>query len=1205
MPVSSMQISGLIGGQQAMFANNMAYSQQLSGAFGTGPAGGMQPMQNPYPGASYGYPGGWENAGNFGNAATQAVGMGASMAPIGMGAVSLGGMMAGGRMGWLDPFTGTARAFSAGSGGLGNIGSHVAAGRFGSAAARIGLGTAAGLATGGLYMAGAAAVTGAASSVYEGAQLVNDVSSMSRRFGPSFGTPGARPGGQMARGQIQGVVDVLHELASESVIASVTDVTKLLDRFSRMGQLTGITNAVDFKRRFSDLVKQVDSVAKVLGTSLEEAAPLVTSMRSMGMWRPSDIMGTAYAMRQVGPQAAPALMASMQTGAQQSWAQGGTLGAGAATGRQAFLNVQAAGRLGVMNDQFITEMTGGTGGVEGQAMVAGQITGTMSRFTQHPMGQLMMAGLGEMKDGEFTGRMDEALMAKFKSGQISTDELQRMGMGRVQKGGKGGRAAATSFMMRRSMMGQEMAATGGPEAMGMAVQQIIKKGHFEDDSEAVQARVLQNVLNVDEKTAYMWARYSANMPAINENNARAARDNINDQFRELDRKLNHSFEGFKIAMTKRSESFWRPFKEFGGRLTTEIASSVENWFQSTVMGYQRPIAMGELEKGNILAGMGVGGGAAYMSKVQASGFNPATMGVRDLDSTLMQKIRGDSGLGELVGAAGMGRAASGNMAVGEMKAGDRFVTGVDVERFVRGAVSRSRDRTAEGAGLKLDDPETAQSLGILKSELRMMMLDPAQSNRLRTLKKQSGNNPVEYQRQVLELMTSGSGRGSQAMQKLLKGKVGTMDEKFNILAVASEMAGGGPSDMNLDWDKAGEVTLNAYGLSNNPKELERLANESADTAAELIQKAQARSYESTTGKKFGGLGWGGLVGGIVGGVGGMLIGGPMGAVIGFTGGATAGKAIFSGANALGAAVRGGLGKEEIRTMMLDSELGPELEKWLKAGMPQNDESNKFVKAAMNGDRAASGVLAAISSMSKEERDQLAEAARSGNLKKGAIALEERRTTTQELGKTELASIDSMRTQLKAETFREYRKILELDASGSLSQQDTAERAAVELAKVAGEGDLKALMGTTGRGRQIATMASVNKMKMGYSTKDWEAESKRFGGIIGALTEEQQAKISRYAADKGGMDAREMREIKEMMIERVATGGLMGKGKGPGGQSVEELLTKYTSANTAFVFAVSDFLVKGKASGNNADLQKAMEQMVRDHNPSQTTPAAQR
>ena len=52
MPVSSMQISGLIGGQQAMFANNMAYSQQLGGMYGTGPAGGMMPMQPPYPSAS-------------------------------------------------------------------------------------------------------------------------------------------------------------------------------------------------------------------------------------------------------------------------------------------------------------------------------------------------------------------------------------------------------------------------------------------------------------------------------------------------------------------------------------------------------------------------------------------------------------------------------------------------------------------------------------------------------------------------------------------------------------------------------------------------------------------------------------------------------------------------------------------------------------------------------------------------------------------------------------------------------------------------------------------------------------------------------------------------------------------------------------------------------------------------------------------------
>ena len=49
MPISSSQISGMVGGQMAMFANQAKFSQQIGGLVGTAPQGMAGGMQNPFP----------------------------------------------------------------------------------------------------------------------------------------------------------------------------------------------------------------------------------------------------------------------------------------------------------------------------------------------------------------------------------------------------------------------------------------------------------------------------------------------------------------------------------------------------------------------------------------------------------------------------------------------------------------------------------------------------------------------------------------------------------------------------------------------------------------------------------------------------------------------------------------------------------------------------------------------------------------------------------------------------------------------------------------------------------------------------------------------------------------------------------------------------------------------------------------------------
>ena len=68
---------------------------------------------------------------------------------------------------------------------------------------------------------------------------------------------------------------VLHDIASDKdLLASVSDLTKLMGTAGQLGMLTGVTDAQGFKRQFSGMVKQVKEIAQFMGTSIEEASPL-------------------------------------------------------------------------------------------------------------------------------------------------------------------------------------------------------------------------------------------------------------------------------------------------------------------------------------------------------------------------------------------------------------------------------------------------------------------------------------------------------------------------------------------------------------------------------------------------------------------------------------------------------------------------------------------------------------------------------------------------------------------------------------------------------------------------------------------------------------------------------------------------------------------------------------------------------------------
>ncbi len=610
MPVSSTQISGLVGGQTAMFHNQAVAAQNVSSAYGMGPVGGQQaqPMSNPFPAESVGptySQSGWKNWNYSPDAGARMAG-GVGMAiPAAASVASMAGLVAGGRAAYLDPFSGVASAFRRGTGlargagmqgTLGHIGQAFRVGGLRAGAGVLGGGLAAGAAAAVPYWLAGKAISTVGENIYAGAQDVQQVGQMARQYmDPVWGQAGARRGGQRGRGQIRNMVNVLRDIAGEDVMADMESLKRIMDQAGRSGMLGGVQDVGQFRKRFRQIVDRTKAVAKAMGTSLEEAMPLMRQMGQMGMWTSRDIMGTTRAIQAAGPAATPHLMGAMQAGAQQSMQMGGTARAGAVMGRELFRTMQLAQRSGAVSREQMFEFTGGATGAEGQRIAAQRMSGIMQRFGQTSMGQLMLAGLGETQENRrgqqvFTGRIDPRKLEQFQRGELSVGRLQQMG----QRVTQGSREAAASFMFNRERMGQEMLSQGGVETMNAALQRVLEKA-MPNAGENVRKMLSRKILGVSSRDVEMISKLADEQGRIRDQDARENERVINEQMRRLEERQFRSWQGVSDILKQSWEQTVQPIRDFGVDLATSWGEATDRIIDR-ITGRTKQIAMGSEER---------------------------------------------------------------------------------------------------------------------------------------------------------------------------------------------------------------------------------------------------------------------------------------------------------------------------------------------------------------------------------------------------------------------------------------------------------------------------------------------------------------------------------------------------------------------------------------------------------------------------------
>lgn len=1111
MAYSSAQISGLVGGQMAMFSNQAAFSQQIGGAYGTGPQMPPPSMQNPFPSppSNYGLPTEYTDYAKHNGAGL--VGTIGHSLPAAAGAMSFAAGFANGPMRFLDPTQGVATAFRAGVGLPSGAGFGGTVGAIGEAFASRGLGAGLGMLgrgalMGGLaaapYMAAGAAIQYVGGQIYEGAQNINEVGKIMGQYSsPSFG-PGSRVGGGQSRGAIQGLVSTMHELMGEDSVTTMDSLKRLLDMAGRMGMAQG-TTASQFKDRFSAMVKQVREIAKVMGTTMEEAAPLFGQMRQMGLWTTKDILGASQAMHAVGAQAAPHLMGAMQAGSQMSYQMGGPLAAGANMGRNAFMQVQAAMRRGTISEAQLSEFTGGVGGVEGQRMMSEQLTGVMSRMTETPMGRLMMAGLGEYKDGKFTGGINAKMMERFNRGEVSVDELQRIGMGRTSS-----REGATSWEVRKGQIGQQMMASGGLTAVAASIEKVLERSGHSNDSDDIKNMLIQKMTGLQAREAEFLRKMVDDLPNIVAEQNRTAKAAMEDSFRKLDIRKNRSWEGIKEAVGHRvHEAVGRPMQEAAGKLTTSIGRQMDD-MTDWVFRVKR-------DGGPVSTATE----ARYLSMPAKNAASTADR-VADMGTPWVERLREGRSREE---TASIAIGGSANFSVLDMgsRAGKRAAAGGDLAAL---GYSSEKAGQAKAAAARVLSKYLAE--------------DPAYA---KELKSKYGADAVGMAAALYEKVSS---QDKAEIAKLARGAGGTGPTKelfLDLLSAAQKdeyLQGAG---LKIDVERYADQVGFAGAVSGTEDERAKIAS----NLASMVSGTDAGSVASAGATYYG-----------------LSLLGPLGMVA-------------AGAMGMGAVRSNAFAsvKQEDMQALLKSGVSPgDLTKFMNGEMPES-MSSALKSQSEPVRRAAEALRTSRDSKSKDQREAFLKEVSRYDANLGESVRSQYAAERKKEASEELAGVGELK--MSAGTKSKYSKMLESYSKGDLNEGDKAISALMleasndpkmlqELRR-AGGGGTRAALGAAAMG--LSAHGEMTK-------KQFNAYAKKTGlsNLIAALPEVgSEGALGRKDVEKMLSDGK--LGYKELMsMERgLKKAALAAKTGGSGGAgAADDPQTKYIQANTIFVQAVQEF-----------------------------------
>lgn len=435
--ISSFQAQQMFAQQNAMFSGQMAYAQQIGHQVNPGMGGPPPPA--PFFGggaAAYGMGAQYGERGAY-RAASFGHNVAMPIASAGLGVAAGFGMMESVGSAMFDPF---GSALSMGMRGW-------AAGGGGAMGASMGMmGAAAGALPG--YLAYKAA------DVYGGAFMggVQDqigMNSMLRQNFRHYGGQGAfnRGFGQQQMGAIGGM---MANTARNDLTTSLQELTQITAMGAQSGQFTGARDVQQFTQKFRQMLNTLKTIQSELGGTLTEAAEFMRNANQVGVFRNLDTFAsqvrTTSAATNMSQQQVMGLAA---TGQQISMAMGGRGAQGARGALRMATSLGSALDSGVINNELLSEATGGLQGGEAIQALTGRLMQHTAQFSRRAMGRYSIFGLS---NAQGTG-LDAGAVDAMLSGGTSVGELSRNAHRNVRGMGRA-RAINNEGLLRGSLLEQ-------------------------------------------------------------------------------------------------------------------------------------------------------------------------------------------------------------------------------------------------------------------------------------------------------------------------------------------------------------------------------------------------------------------------------------------------------------------------------------------------------------------------------------------------------------------------------------------------------------------------------------------------------------------------------------------------------------------------------------------------------------------------------
>lgn len=679
MVLFASQVSQQIYASQMALAQQQQNAQMLSaqmlGAPGMMPMMPMMPQMSFAQATSTGYTGvyGEQLANRLANTGRTAMGIG----NLGLGLVgTLSGLP-------LDPF-------SAG----------IAGARVGWGAAGLS-GAVAGGALGAAPFLAASQLVGMYSGQFQGGMREQAATNSVLRNNFSFQGGQGAFGRGFSQQQMGQVGMMMAQEMRTSPFTSSAELNQLISTGSEMGMFTAVRDVESFSRRFRSMLDGLRKIQRELGGTLQEALQFTRGTQQLGIFQTGQRTAFASEMRDTMASTGMdqnQLFAVAATGAMLSRATGGVGRQGAFGALRTARQLGAAVATGVINNEVLSEATGGLQGEEAIQAFTARTLQMADRFSRTARGRYSLFALANEQG---TG-LDENMLDRFRAGDISVGSVMQGAHRRVNRMGRA-RALNQEGRLRGAMLEE-----GGMSGQIGMMRLLLGDRALEGGDDLAQL-VMQRRMGLSQQESQVWTALMRNQGAIAQQetvDSSLAKRQMREQ---TDIRVNRSIESFMANFSHGMQDLtgMTAARDMGRRFLTNISSQAERALNQ-FLGIQGPAMSAVEQQAMTRLGMGMATGA---DRVRL-----ATLGGR-YGSRAQPDPFARSASNELLHDLGFHTADT----YGEMM----MARGINVRGLPQHAIDREERRRVAALGGQLQDERDITQLRALERDpgtMRRMML---------------------------------------------------------------------------------------------------------------------------------------------------------------------------------------------------------------------------------------------------------------------------------------------------------------------------------------------------------------------------------------------------------------------------------------------------------------------------------------------------